>query len=391
MPNPTNPDSPFGAPPELWTEEDELDPSQSVTNPSEVPPDDANDIAQQWVGEMTRIGPELYLDDKTASQLSAMKALGIPMSSPDEVLFAADLLADSSILTDHISWFNAIEWAMLVDWLDLLPSKVSYSLVMSFWAQVSPDPKVELLKALNDLHFVISPGNPKTVTLLKLIGGSGSQSSQIAQQILAMDPASITKLLEQYDASGLETGPVQMPGQKPSVDLETVMRKHHPEYGQAPKAPAGPAEPPSPAESSNPEIRMTMPEVNKWGVDPMPSKIPAGGAQQINKQIADFTHNYEDRLVGLPKEVKPAPYGERIPRQQVFPAGGSKKGLANVPVTGGMFLKDNKNGRDAQAIGLASDGMLAVRLIPGGEYDQWDLLNGDPVEVSAVRPPKRNY
>lgn len=370
---PNSIDSPFGQVPTSW-EEDIVEQAPMPQAPplklqEPLTPDDPADLAKSWVGQMTRLGPETYVDDKTASLLTALKALGLPMGSPKEILFVGSLMDDESVLNDNISWFNDVEWGHLLAWLAKLPSKISYSIGMIQLAQVL-DPATELLKSLKDLQFEIAPASPKTQALLKLISGSNSQSALIAQQILAMDPAAMSELIANSDPQ--LTNPSSLSQIK------------------SPKAPAAPVMPQPPTESSNPEIKMTMPEVNKWGVDPIPSKIPAGGAQNISKQIADFTHNYEDRLVGLPPDVKPAPYGEKILRQQVFPAGKSSKGLANVPVTGGMFLKDNKNGRDAQAIGLAPGGMLAVRLFPGGQYDLWDTMS-DVIEVSANRPPKRNY
>ncbi len=391
MPKPIDPNSPFGAPPEDWTQEDESQPSQTVTNPSNAPitPDnDAEGVAKQWVGQMTRIGPNLYIEDKTAALLTAIHALGLPMGSQQEIMFLCSLMQDSTVLADDISWFNPQEWQMLIDWLAKLPTKVGFSMSMfQFVAAVGPE--AELLKALAELGFEIQADSPKTIKLLQMLASSQSQSAEIARAILAMDPASQAQL---FAPEPLGTNPVQQPTQPAGPSkLQDVMKKHHPNYG-VDVAPQTKSE--LPPVSQNPELKMTMPEVNKYGVDPVMSvNVGQSGAIAKGKQIADFTHRYEDFAKGLPAGVKPVAYGDPIPRQQVFPAGGGTPGgggLANVPVKGGMFLKNNKDGTDAMAVGLAPGGLLAVRLFPSGEYDQWDLVDS-PVEVSRNRPPKREY
>ncbi len=389
---PIDPNSPFGAPADDWTQEDESTPSQTITNPNTAPitpDDDAAGVAKQWVGQMTRIGPNLYVEDKTAALLTAIHALGLPMGSQQEIMFLCSLMEDNSILADNISWFNPQEWQTLLGWLSHLPSKVGYVMSMfRFIAATSPES--ELLKALTDLGFEISSDSPKTMKLLQLLASSRSQSAGLAKQILAMDPATQAKLFAPQPLGENPSLQRSVP-QNDQSKLQDVMKKHHPNYGMDLLPQTKQDLPPV---SQNPELKMTMPEVNKYGIDPVMSvNVGQSGAIAKGKQIADFTHRYEDFAQGLPAGVKAAPYGEPIPRQQVFPAGGGTPGgggLQNVPVKGGMFLKNNKDGVDAMAIGLASGGLLAVRLFPSGEYDQWDLM-GSPVEVSRNRPPKRDY
>ncbi len=406
MPNPNDPNNPFGKAPNSWSDEDSEPqaptPPQAPAAPpvpgQSAPGQDEQDLATQFVGKMTRIGPDVYIDDSTASLLTALKALGLPMGSQAEIEFLGTLFTGSSVLTDNLYWFGPKEYEMLLGWLSKLPNKISYSISMRHFT--AGDPAVELLKSLIDLQFEIASDSPKTQTLLKLIAGSHSQSSPIAQQILAMDPASMAKLIDSaYPPLGND--PLQQinpPVPEGQSDLQNVMRKHHPDIGQPmkPAAPPPPGAPPTPpAQSSNPEIRMTMPEVNKWGIEPMPAGNFGTGAQAKSKQIADFANKYEDMAKNVPQDVKPVPYGEKIPRQQVYGQGGGT--LANVPVTGGMMLKDYEDvggklvaGADAMAIGLAPDGKLAVRLFPGGEYDIWDLMTRT-VRLSNLKAPKRDY
>ena len=452
MPKPIDPNSPFGAPPESWSDEDEpvyqAPMPQAPKEPNlpedrlPTPDEDAEGLASQWVGEMTRIGPDLYIEDKTASLLTALHALGLPMGSPKEILFIADLFTDSTVLLDQISWFNVMEWNALLEWLEKLPSKVGYSVSMARVSQVD-NSSLELLKSLADLQFEIAPGSEKTIKLLKLISGSHSQSSPIAQQILALPPDQLTKLFGDIYGE-LEDNPVRVPTtpRVPSTELNdngmksltNLMRgdpdldvQGYPQYSKRPQK--GPAPKITPEMPSAPqEITMRMPEVSapmppagtpvsapaapEYDVEPTPAQATGAGAIAKSKGIADFATRYEDALqANLPPNVKLIPYGgsemvstvggkqQRTPLgMKVWPAAGGKE--PNVMVTGGMFVKEFEDvngsgqatvpGRDAMVIGLADDGRLAVRTFPDGKFELWDSKKM-MLRLSNLKAPKRDY
>src|SRR6266852_4894711 len=70
--------------------------------PTTTPEEDSESMAKQWMGQMTRIGPELYVEDSTASLLSALKALGLPMSSKQDLMTISSLFVDDSVLMDNV-------------------------------------------------------------------------------------------------------------------------------------------------------------------------------------------------------------------------------------------------------------------------------------------------
>ncbi len=453
MPKPIDPNSPFGAPPESWSDEEEpvyqAPMPQAPKEPAlpedkmPTPDEDAEGLASQWVGQMTRIGPDLYIEDKTASLLTALHALGLPMGSPKEILFIASLFTDDTVLLDEVSWFDVMEWNSLLEWLEKLPSKIGYTASMGRISQVD-NSALELLKSLADLQFEIAPGSEKTLKLLKLISGSHSQSSVIAQQILALPPDQLTKLIGDIYGE-LEENPVRTPtvNKPPSTELNDhgmksltdLMRgdpdldvQGYPQYSKKPHkqlpkvtpelAPVPlpvPAAPVAPGISAPPPPAATP--VSPTGdpefvVEPTPAQANGAGAIAKSKGIADFATRYEDALQsGIPPSVKPIPYGgsevvstvgskqQRQPLgMKVWPAAGGKE--PSVMVTGGMFIKEFEDvngsgqatvpGRDAMVIGLSDDGRLAVRTFPDGKFELWDAKKM-MLRLSNLKAPKRDY
>lgn len=332
--------------------------------PKSTPDQDAQDMAQQWMGQMTRIGPELYVDDSTASLLSAVKALGLPMNSKQDVMTIAGLFIDDAVLTEHIGWFNDDEWMKLIQWLQKLPSKVSHVVTLSMSALLKVaqqgSPALDLLVSLHDLKFDIDPNSQKTQMLLSLLARSGGQGAGIAQQILSMDPQSKAALFSQ-----LETAAYGVTQTEPAKEPQAV----------PPAVPAAPAAPMAPAAPAPEPEQMAMNPNTPLNVSvPLPKGGRGGnkGFQYILDNFAEVTQKLAQEL----PEVSWAQLGADV--AGIMPPSKSQGNEMSEMARGGNLVRVYDGGFTGMVLGSTEDGRLVLANAAG------ELISTDP-ESAEVR------
>lgn len=399
-------DDPYG----IGTPDEAID---KPIDPIIVPKDTtepAQDLAQMWQKDMTRLGPEMFIENRVLETLSALKAIGFNMASRENILELAKLSSDSSLLED-LNWMNDQEWAALVAFL----AKHNDPRAMS--AQVNKP--VELLVMFNDVNMPSDLDDPNTVKLLTLLSNSGGQFAGIAQDMLRADEATKAKIRQDvYNALGEElsenvpsspgskyiTGPVIQDG-KP-LYTETVGDDGRPskmqemttyvDYGdpepwkslEAPKRqPGQPAPTQAPASPAAPAQPSTTNRVIE--VDPKPAKDYGAGARAKANQGQEFVDDYEDRAFRVPG-VLPAMYGDTIEGMLIFPESKTQgSNRPSVPVKGGDFVRSYASNLDAMVIGKTPDNMLAVRVWPTGEAEAWDIVDNE-VRKSIKQYKRKN-
>lgn len=358
-------------PREDWTKEDPSDPGQYMTDPSQHKPtedDMAQDMAKQWMGQMTRIGPEFYIEDTTASLLTALKALGLPMTSKEDVMTIAGLFIDDTVLMEHVGWLNDGEWMKLIQWLGKLPAHVKGELTMKMADVLKKaqqgNPALDLLMSLHDLNFEVAPGSLKTETLLSLLARSGGQGAGIAQQILSMDPASKAALFGQLDtaAYGVST---TAPAKEPQAPASPV----------APVAPAAPAAPMAPvAPAPEPEQMAVNPNT------PLNVSIPfPKGSRGGNKGFQYILDNFSEVVPKLAQEMPDinwAQLGAEV--GGIMPPSKTQGNEMTEMARAGNLVRVYDGGWTGMVLGSTEDGRLVLVNANG------EVISTDP-ESAEVR------
>lgn len=381
-------------PREDWTKEDPSDPGQYMTDPSQHKPtedDMAQDMAKQWMGQMTRIGPEFYIEDTTASLLTALKALGLPMTSKEDVMTIAGLFIDDTVLMEHVGWLNDGEWMKLIQWLGKLPAHVKGELTMKMADVLKKaqqgNPALDLLMSLHDLNFEVAPGSPKTETLLSLLARSGGQGAGIAQQILSMDPASKAALFGQLDTAAYgvsTTAPAKEP-QAPASPVAPV----------APALPAGQLPPGKPTLEpgqtspsigqllNNPEHyepMMPKPEIAANPNTPLNVSIPfPKGSRGGNKGFQYILDNFSEVVPKLAQEMPDinwAQLGAEV--GGIMPPSKTQGNEMTEMARAGNLVRVYDGGWTGMVLGSTEDGRLVLVNANG------EVISTDP-ESAEVR------
>lgn len=112
-----------------------------------------------------------------------------------------------------------------------------------------------------------------------------------------------------------------------------------------------------------------------------------------SKIIDEFVNDYEIRAAGLPEDVKVAGWKDVVP-VKVY-----SKDRRNIPdevpdtpIYGGQLVVSYAdNMKEAMVVGSTPDGKLAVRVLPDGRYEEWDVKDKEARWSLSTRTKRVEY
>lgn len=162
--------------------------------PEPPPPPEEVDypgIAEEWRGDMVRIGPEFYMQKDTLDHLSALSAVGFDMSTPQTIqgtIFS--FMTDPKPLLEELD-LNQQEWAGLIQYL---------SSANTLQAKLAADTSesIKLMLALGDLGIMPSVANSKTKKAIEALANGSGPFAAVAKELSTYrtDPEKLEALLK---------------------------------------------------------------------------------------------------------------------------------------------------------------------------------------------------
>lgn len=382
-------DQAMSTPEELADQSNRLDLEQDKLDPVLTPPpeDLGNELAKEWQGQMVRVGPDLFMDQKVIDLFSKLKVLGFNLASKDEVLKLSQLFTDSAPLADEVSWLDDSEWAHLIAYLTKVPAKLGSLTMRQIVGQADQMDGLQLIQSLGDISLDVDNLGKLKQILSMLSASAASPFSGVAKSLLTSGDAALSKIINLYDTSVKNKLDDKYKNVKPNVvnttpAYETIKDSPSVEPKLESDTIQMPQPTPAPAPISMPQPTPPKEDLSESVVD-MPNKMQdmyeayddyfaaAGSMSGVNV----LSLGEESKLRVLP-EVKPSGYA-KLPEDQ-------KAKQATIPVKGGQLVRSYGAGKNAMVVGEAPDG-LAVFTIPQGKYEVWDPINME-VRFSASQP-----
>lgn len=397
-------------------------------------------VSEEWSKGMIRVGPEVYVDSNTIDILLAAKGLGFNVSSKKDIYDVLALRWDDSPLRD-IEWFTDEEFGHLVQYLvktTPMP-KSSQVLLAQEWVEMA----VDLLSSLYDMGYKIDMTHyiADTINIMDKLASNGGPFAKLAIEIKEVlkspDQFKRQQLIGAYTADMMGK-PEHTPPNKnvygPEIDeygrpvyqmledegtgrktKELVTRQYTVPWN-AEGADAEPWKELAKERQKNWELKHpgilppkqedddeVKPEKQKKEVkeftqystalpaEPTPAVMAdKGGATAMGKQAKDFVNRYDDIASGVPgvfmadmKEVIARVDSSGKPKNvMIYDVDGNAR---NERVYGGMVVHHRETGRIGMVIGQTENGNLAVRVLPTGEAEEWDI------EAGKIRRGRNQY